>query len=198
LGLNAVRIHQDLRDEHGASVPSYHSVRRYVKKLRGRSPDPFRRLEVAPGREAQVDFGAGAAVLRVVLSHSRAGYSEAVDRQTTENFIRCIENAFHHFPAPVIRGEAHISDFFGGGDAALSKSLRCTQQRLPQIYCVSESCRLSLCGGGWRVRARGGRRGVYAEFTWSFCDSFYVCVELMRCLGADCAPCPSKVQQGAD
>ena len=113
LGLSAVRIHQDLLDELGANVPSYHSVRRYVARLRGGTPDAFRRIEVAPGVEAQVDFGKGAPivkigptgkprrhrvhVLRVVLSHSRAGYSEVVERQTTENFIRCIENAFHHF-----------------------------------------------------------------------------------------------------
>jgi hypothetical protein len=32
-----------------------------------------------------------------VLSHSRKGYSEAVGRQTTESFIRCLENAFRHF-----------------------------------------------------------------------------------------------------
>jgi transposase len=36
-------------------------------------------------------------VFRIVLSHSRKAYSESVDRQTTENFIRCLENAFHHF-----------------------------------------------------------------------------------------------------
>lgn len=36
-------------------------------------------------------------VLRIVLSHSRKGYSEAVYRQTTDDFIRCLENAFHHF-----------------------------------------------------------------------------------------------------
>jgi hypothetical protein len=36
-------------------------------------------------------------VLRVVLSHSRKAYSEAVERQTTENFIRALENAFWHF-----------------------------------------------------------------------------------------------------
>lgn len=108
-GLSAVRIHQDLAADHGEASPSYHSVRRYVAKLRERSPTPFRRMEVQPGREVQVDFGRGAPivdasgrrrrphVLRVVLSHSRAGYSEVVDRQTSENFIRCIENAFHHF-----------------------------------------------------------------------------------------------------
>jgi transposase len=36
-------------------------------------------------------------VFRIVLSHSRKGYSEAVWRQTTDEFIRCLENAFHHF-----------------------------------------------------------------------------------------------------
>ena len=36
-------------------------------------------------------------VIRVVLSHSRKAYSEVVYRQTTENLIRCLENAFWHF-----------------------------------------------------------------------------------------------------
>lgn len=108
-GLSAQRIYQDLAGDHGEEAPSYYSVRRYVRNLAGVSPLPFRRMECAPGAEAQVDFGRGAAlvgadgrrrvphVLRVVLSHSRKGYSQAVDRQTTENFIRCLEDAFHHF-----------------------------------------------------------------------------------------------------
>lgn len=108
-GLSAVRIHQDLYEDFGEDAPSYHSVRRYVGKLKTASPVPYRRIEVPPGREAQVDFGQGAPVidahgkrrkahvLRVVLGHSRAGYAEVVERQTTEHFIRCIENAFHHF-----------------------------------------------------------------------------------------------------
>jgi hypothetical protein len=66
-------------------------------------------MEVAPGEEAQIDFGKGAPiegedgklrrthVLRVVLSHSRKGYSEVVYRQTTDDLIRCLENAFWHF-----------------------------------------------------------------------------------------------------
>jgi hypothetical protein len=33
----------------------------------------------------------------LVLSHSRKGYSEVVWRQTTESFIRCLENAFRSF-----------------------------------------------------------------------------------------------------
>lgn len=107
-GLTAVRIHQDLVGEHGATL-SYHAVRRFVRKLHSATPLPFRRIEVAAGEEAQVDFGRGAAVtlpdgkirrphvFRIVLSHSRKGYSEAVARQTTEHFIRCLENAFWHF-----------------------------------------------------------------------------------------------------
>ncbi|MBN2476314.1 MAG: IS21 family transposase [Pirellulales bacterium] len=36
-------------------------------------------------------------VFRIILSHSRKGYSEAVYRQTTEAFVQCLENAFHYF-----------------------------------------------------------------------------------------------------
>jgi transposase len=36
-------------------------------------------------------------LFRVVLSHSRKGYSEVVWRQTTESSIRCLENSFRHF-----------------------------------------------------------------------------------------------------
>jgi len=107
-GLSAQRIWQDLTSEHGFS-DSYQSVQRFVRKLRATSPLPFRRMECEPGDEAQVDFGTAAPVItsdgkrrrphlfRIVLSHSRKAYSEAVFRQTTEEFIRCLENAFHHF-----------------------------------------------------------------------------------------------------
>ena len=36
-------------------------------------------------------------VFPIVLSHSRKAYSEAVFRQTSDDFIRCIENALHYF-----------------------------------------------------------------------------------------------------
>ena len=107
-GLSAQRIHQDLVDDHGFEA-KYHSVRRFVTRLKTTTPLPFRRIEVAPGEEAQIDFGTGAPiisadgsrrrtyVLRVVLSHSRKAYSEVVYRQTTDNVILCLENAFRHF-----------------------------------------------------------------------------------------------------
>ena len=108
LGLTAQRIYQDLVADHGFAG-SYYSVRRFVRRLEEAHDLPFRRIECDPGDEAQVDFGTGAPVvgpdgkrrkthvLRVVLSHSRKGYSEAVYRQTTDDFLRCLEDAFRHF-----------------------------------------------------------------------------------------------------
>lgn len=106
-GLSIERIHQDLVAEVGFGG-SYDSVWRFVRKLGGVVELPFRRMEVEPGAEMQVDFGRGAWVVedgrrrrphlfRAVLSCSRKGYSEVVWRQTTESFLRCLENAFRHF-----------------------------------------------------------------------------------------------------
>ena len=106
-GLSAQRIYQDLVSEQ-KFVGGYDSVKRFVRQLEQANPLPFRRMESEPGQEAQVDFGQGAwvvedghrrrpHVLRVVLSHSRKGYTEAFWRQTTENFVRGLENALRHF-----------------------------------------------------------------------------------------------------
>jgi transposase len=115
-GLSYQRIWQDLRE--GGFAGAYDSVKRYAGRLAAANPPAFRRMECEPGAEVQVDFGTGAPVIipdgeplpvgvktrrrrthvfRMVLSHSRKAYSEAVYRQTTENFIRCLENAFWHF-----------------------------------------------------------------------------------------------------
>jgi transposase len=108
LGLSAQRVFQDLVAEH-AFAGSYYSVRRFVSKLDAKHEWPFRRMECAPGEDAQIDVGTGAPVvgadgkrrrthvLRVVLSHSRKGFSEVVFRQTTDDFLRCLEDAFWHF-----------------------------------------------------------------------------------------------------
>lgn len=114
-GLSIQRIYQDLVLEH-QFTGSYYAVRRFVLRKWGSIELPFRRMECDPGQELQVDFGRGAWVLqdgkrrrthlfRCVLSHSRKGYSEAVWRQTSESFIRALENAFRHFggvPATVV------------------------------------------------------------------------------------------------
>lgn len=106
-GLSAQRIWQDLVSE-GGFTGSYSSVKRFVHRLGANMPLPFRRMECEPGQEAQVDFGSGAWVLedgkkrrphilRITLSHSRKSYSEPIWRQTTENFIRSLENALRAF-----------------------------------------------------------------------------------------------------
>lgn len=106
-GLSAQRIYQDLVSEYQFSG-NYDSVKRFVRGLGQTHELPFRRMESEPGQEAQVDFGQGAwvfqeqgrrrpHVLRVVLSCSRKGYTEAFWQQSTENFIRGLENAFRHF-----------------------------------------------------------------------------------------------------
>jgi transposase len=106
-GLTAQRIWQDLKAEHGFDG-DYQAVQRFVRTLKRGLPLPFRRMECEPGAEAQVDFGRGAPVVapdgkqtrphlfRIVLSCSRKAYSEVVPRQTTEAFLRCLENAFLH------------------------------------------------------------------------------------------------------
>ena len=105
-GLSGRRIYQDLAGEEAS--PSYESVKRFLRQLYKTADPPFRRMEVPPGQEMQVDFGTGAPVVgadgrrrrtyvfRIVLSCSRKAYSEAVYRQTTEDFIACLENAFQH------------------------------------------------------------------------------------------------------
>lgn len=107
IGLTAQRIFQDLRTDHGFTG-SYDAVKRQVRRLSAGHAVRVERMECAPGEEAQVDFGLGAPVLmdgrkrrtwvfRIVLSHSRKAYSEAVYQQTTEVFIRALENAFRAF-----------------------------------------------------------------------------------------------------
>ncbi len=106
-GLSIQRIYQDLVAER-QFAGSYFSVRRFVLRRVEAQELPFRRMECAPGQEVQVDFGQGAWVIendqrrrphlfRAVLSYSRKAYSEVVWRQTSESFLRCLENAFRYF-----------------------------------------------------------------------------------------------------
>jgi len=66
-------------------------------------------MQCAPGEQAQVDFGRGVPIVggngrrrgcwvfRIVLSHSRKGYSEAVFRQSTDAFLQALEDGFWSF-----------------------------------------------------------------------------------------------------
>ncbi len=107
-GLTAQRIYQDLRE---LGFPGkYWSIKRFIKKLRKQKPEVCARIEVPPGKEAQVDLGKGAPTLdpatgkykrpylfRMVLSFSRHSYEEVIWRQNVESFVRAHENAFRFF-----------------------------------------------------------------------------------------------------
>ena len=128
-GLSAQRIYQDLIQDHQFGG-SYDAVKRFVRRLGLSTPLPFRRIETAPGQQAQVDFGQGAWIFsnhkrtrphlfRIVLCFSRKGYSEAVRHQDTESFLRCLENSFRCFggvPAELVidnlRAAVHRADWF--------------------------------------------------------------------------------------
>ena len=105
-GLHAQRIWQDLVDDHDFEH-SYESVKRFVAKLKQADPKRVWRMKCEPGEEVQIDYGTmhielggkrkKIHLLRLTLSHSRKGYTEAMPRQDTESFIRGIENALRHF-----------------------------------------------------------------------------------------------------
>ncbi|MBP7051030.1 MAG: helix-turn-helix transcriptional regulator [Phycisphaerae bacterium] len=102
-GLTGQKIYQDLVEGHRFPA-RYSSVRRFLQRLGQGQSLPFRRLEVLPGEQAQVDFGTGAPILRpdgkrrrpyvfrVVLSFSPKAYSEVIYHQTTENRV---SNKYH-------------------------------------------------------------------------------------------------------
>jgi len=99
-------IHSRLVREHGYRG-SYSSVKRFVHRLRPRTPEVCLRIETPPGREAQVDFG-GVGRIRdratgklrqaycfvMTLSYSRHQYAELVFDQKMETWIGCHRCAF--------------------------------------------------------------------------------------------------------
>jgi transposase len=151
-GLSAQRVYQDLVVEVGFAG-SYQSVKRFVRQLRQEQPARVWRIEVQPGEEVQVDFGLGAPVvdgpgqrrrpwvLRAVLSYSRKAYSEAVFHQTTENFIRCLENAFRSFG-----GVAQVVNL-DNLRAAVHQADWCDPELNPKLvsFCRHYGCALLPC-----------------------------------------------------
>jgi hypothetical protein len=57
-GLSVQRIYQDLEAEQ-SFAGSYYSVLRFARRLGSKRELPFRRLEVEPDQELQMDFGPG-------------------------------------------------------------------------------------------------------------------------------------------
>lgn len=116
-GVEMQAIFQRLRDGHGYGG-SYSSLYRYVRHLEPISPTGFVRLEVAPGTEAQVDFGSAgliadpvtgktrkAWVFVMTLSYSRHQYATLVFDQSVGTWLRCHREAFEFFggvPARIV------------------------------------------------------------------------------------------------
>ena len=106
-GVEVAAIRARLEEAHGQPI-SYSAVWRLVRRLEGaRPPETFVRVEVAPGSEAQVDFGyAGLTIdpatgrLRktwafvLVLSWSRHLYAELVFDQRVETWLLLHRHAF--------------------------------------------------------------------------------------------------------
>lgn len=110
-------IHQRLKER--GYEGSYSSVSRFVSHLRNqKDPEGFCRMEVAPGAEAQVDFGyigmvydqvqckeRKAWVFVMTLSHSRHFYAEIVFDQSSWTWLRLHQEAFMTFcgvPAKIV------------------------------------------------------------------------------------------------
>jgi len=102
-------IFERLSDSYGFDG-GYDSVRRYVQKLKKKQPEAFIRIEVAPGEEAQVDFGSAgwmydpvygqlrkAWCFVMVLSYSRHMFVKFVFDQKIATWLKLHREAFDFF-----------------------------------------------------------------------------------------------------
>jgi transposase len=112
-GRNAMAIWQDLVDQAGFPG-AYQSVRRYVRKLRGRTPEPRAVIVTPPGEEAQVDYGAGPMVrdprsgkyrrtrlFVMTLGYSRKSVRLLVFQSSTQTWAQLHEQAFRRLGGSV-------------------------------------------------------------------------------------------------
>ncbi len=101
-------IHQRLQER--GFTGSYHAVYRFVQRLEPRDPAATVRVEVAPGTEAQVDFGYAGTMLEsatgqarktwafvMTLAHSRHQYVRFVFDQKIATWLDCHRRAFEYF-----------------------------------------------------------------------------------------------------
>lgn len=112
LGRNAMAIYQDLVDQFGFAA-KYNSVKRWVRRLKGKDPEQYDRLEYPPGEEAQVDYGEGAPTLTergkyrkprlfvMTMKHSRRTFRKVVWKSSQEEWAKLHEEAFRYFGGTV-------------------------------------------------------------------------------------------------
>ncbi len=116
-GMELAAITARLEEQHGQPV-SYHALWRWVRRHEPRPVDAVVRVEVAPGSEAQVDFGYAGLTLDpatgaprktwlfvMLLSWSRHLYAELVFDQRVATWLLCHRHAFAFFggvPARIV------------------------------------------------------------------------------------------------
>ncbi len=148
-GVEMTAIWQHLQDDHHYQG-SYSAVRRFVNKLRTKSPDVFVRVHTMPGEEAQVDFGSvgqvyapasgqvrNAYVFVATLGYSRHQYAELVFDQKTATWIELHRRAFtswggvprrivpDNLKAAVLQALIHCVTFLGMVELSLNaRSMR--------------------------------------------------------------------------
>jgi transposase len=108
LGRNAMSIYQDLVERFNFNH-KYNSVKRFVRKLKQKTPKQFDRLEYLPGEEAQVDYGQGALTIGLsgryrrprlfvmTLKYSRRSFRKVVWKSSKETWAKLHEEAFRYF-----------------------------------------------------------------------------------------------------
>lgn len=102
----ARRIFERLRDEH-AYAGSYYPVRRYVASLKRRTDETFMRIDHAPGRRMEFDFGQVQVdypegrrttdVLSAVWTFSNCPFLTALPSQRSESILEGMKRAFEFF-----------------------------------------------------------------------------------------------------
>lgn len=102
----ARRIFERLRDEHGYAG-SYYPVRRYVASLKRSTRETFMRIDHAPGRRMEFDFGQVQVdypdgrrktdVLSGVWTFSNAPFLIALPSQRSESILEGMKRAFEFF-----------------------------------------------------------------------------------------------------
>ncbi len=103
---HARRIYERLKAEH-ANTGSYYPVRRYVASLRQRGRETFMRLDHAPGRRMEFDFGQVQVdypdgrrktnVLSGVWTYSNCPFLIALPTQRSEAILEGMKSAFEFF-----------------------------------------------------------------------------------------------------
>jgi hypothetical protein len=130
-GLSAVRIHQDLVEDHRDGTPSYYSVRRFVARLLRKMPLLFRRMRTEPSEKSRPTL-------------------QAKTSPCPRNGLRiCVESELSPGPR---RGRPFVRIFrkFAGATSPPAETEESRQLRASAVDSAGR-CRKGAAGEGWSV-----------------------------------------------